>query len=47
MKMIDLYDPFQQFFVKSSKLDTTHRKLKSDFKELQSKFEKSLLKKKF
>ena len=42
----DLYDAFQQLLVKSSKLDTAHRKLKSDFKDLQSKFEKSLLKKK-
>jgi len=38
----DLYDAFQQLLVKSSKLDTAHRKLKYDFKDLQSKFEKSL-----
>jgi len=38
----DLYDEFQQLFVKSSKLDTAHKKLKYDFKELHSKFEKSL-----
>jgi len=37
-----LYDAFQQLLVKSSKLDTAHRKLKCDFKDLQSKFEKSL-----
>ena len=43
----DLYDVVQQLLVKSSKLDTAHRKLKYDFKDLQSKFEKSLLKKKF
>ena len=43
----DLYDALQQLLVKSSKLDTAHRKLKSDFKDLQSKYEKSLLKKKF
>jgi len=41
----DLYDAFQQLPVKSSKLDNTHKKLKYDFKDLQSKFEKSLLKK--
>jgi len=28
--------------VKSSKLDTTHRKLKFEFKKLQNKLEKSL-----
>ena len=38
----DLYDAFQQLLIKSSKLDTTHKKLKFDFKDLQSKFEKSL-----
>ena len=38
----DLYDAFQQLLVKSSKLDTAHRKLKSDFKDLQSTFEKYL-----
>jgi len=38
----DLYDAFQQLLVKSSKLDTAHRKLKSDFKDLQNKFEISL-----
>ena len=38
----DLYDAFQQLLIKSSKLDTAHKKLKSDFKYLQSKFEKSL-----
>jgi len=38
----DLYDAFQQLLIKSSKLDTAHKKLKSDFKDLQSKFEKSL-----
>jgi len=38
----DLYDVFQQFLVKSSKLDIAHRKLKSEFKELQNKLEKSL-----
>ena len=38
----DLYDSFQQFFVKSSKLNTAHKKLKYDFKELQSKYEKSI-----
>jgi len=38
----DLYDAFQQLLVKSSKLDTAHRKLKFDFKDLQSKFEKSV-----
>ena len=37
-----LYDAFQQFLFKSSKLDVAHKKLKFDFKELQSKFEKSL-----
>jgi len=43
----DLYDAFQQLLVKCSKLDTAHKKLKSDFKDLQSKFKKSLLKKNF
>jgi len=43
----DLYDGFQQLLVKYSKLDNAHKKLKYDFKELQNKFEKSLLKKKF
>jgi len=43
----DLYDAFQQLLVKSTKLDTANKKLKSDFKDLQSKFEKSLLKKNF
>jgi len=38
----DLCDAFQQLLVKSSKLDTAHRKLKSEFKELQNKLEKSL-----
>jgi len=38
----DLYDAFQQLLVKSSKLDTAHRKLKFEFKELQNKLEKSL-----
>jgi len=38
----DLYNAFQQLLVKSSKLDTAHKNLKSDFKDLQSKFEKSL-----
>jgi len=38
----DLYDAFQQLLIKSSKLDIAHKKLKSDFKDLQSKFEKSL-----
>ena len=38
----DLYDVFQQLLIKSSKLDTAHKMLKSDFKDLQSKFEKSL-----
>jgi len=38
----DMYDAFQQLLVKSSKLDTAHRKLKYDFKDLQRKFEKSL-----
>ena len=38
----DLYDAFQQLLIKSSKLDTAYKKLKSDFKDLQSKFEKSL-----
>ena len=38
----DMYDVFQQLLVKYSKLDTAHKKLKSDFKDLQSKFEKSL-----
>jgi len=47
-----IYDAFQQFLFKSSKLNVTHKKLKYDFKELQTKFEKSLeeekvLKKKF
>ena len=37
-----LYDAFQQLLFKSSKLDVAHKKLKFDFKELQSKFEKSL-----
>ena len=32
----------QQLLHKSSKLDAAHKKLKYDFKELQSKFEKSL-----
>ena len=41
------YDDFQQLLVKSSKLDITHKKLKSDFKDLQSKFEKSLKKEEF
>jgi len=35
-----LYDAFQQLLHKSSKLDTTHKKLKPDFKDLQSKFKK-------
>jgi len=38
----DLYDAFQQLLVKSHKLDTTHKKLKYDFKELQSKFKNFL-----
>jgi len=38
----DLYDAFQQLLLKSSKLDTAHKKLKSEFKELQNKLEKSL-----
>jgi len=38
----DLYDAFQQLLVKSSKSDTANKKLKFNFKELQSKFEKSL-----
>jgi len=38
----DLYDAFQQLLVKSCKLDTAYRKLKSEFKELQNKLEKSL-----
>jgi len=38
----DLYDAFQQLLVKSSILDTAHRKLKYEFKELQNKFENSL-----
>ena len=38
----DLYDAFQQLLVKSSKLDIAHKNLKTDFKDLQSKFEKSL-----
>jgi len=38
----DLYDAFQQLLVKSSKLDTTHKKLKNNFKELQNKFETSI-----
>jgi len=38
----DLCDAFQQLLVKSSKLDTAHKKLKSNFKDLQSNFEKSL-----
>jgi len=37
-----LYDAFQQLLYKSSKLDVAHKKIKSDFKDLQSKFEKSL-----
>jgi len=38
----DLYDAFQQLLVKSSKLNIAHRKLKSEFKELQNKLKKSL-----
>ena len=37
-----LYNAFQELLAKSSKLDIAHKKLKSDFKELQSNFEKSL-----
>jgi len=37
-----LYDAFQELLAKSSKLDIAHKKLKSDFKELQRNFEKSL-----
>jgi len=37
-----LYDAFQELLAKSSKLDTAHKKLKGDFKELQSNLEKSL-----
>jgi len=37
-----LYDAFQQLLHKSSKLDVAHKKSKTDFKDLQSKFEKSL-----
>ena len=38
----DLYDAFQQLLFKYSKLDTAHKKLKSEFKELQNKLKKSL-----
>jgi len=38
----DLCDAFQPLLVKSSKLDTTHKKLKYDFKDSQSKFKKPL-----
>jgi len=41
----DLYDAFQQLLHKSSKLDVAHKKIKNDFKDIQNKFEKSLLKK--
>ena len=37
-----MYDAFQQLLHKSSKLDVAHKKLKSDFKDLQNKFKKSL-----
>jgi len=43
----DMYDVFQQLLVKYSKLDTAHKKLKSDFKDLQSKFEKSFKEEEF
>jgi len=33
---------FQELLAKSSKLDITRKKLKSDFKELQDNLEKSL-----
>jgi len=36
-----LYDAFQQLLHKSSKLDAAHKKLKYDFKDLQSMLEKS------
>jgi len=37
-----LYDAFQELLAKSSKLDIAHKKLKGDFKELQSNLEKSI-----